>query len=90
MRFRKTIVDVCAQSMKRELSLQVPLAASDFRAVQATGNFDLDALRAEAQRLFDGLTHGAAEGYALLKLRGNLLGLELSVQLRLVNLLYGD
>jgi hypothetical protein len=76
--------------MQRELALQVPLAACDLGPVQTARNFNLDALRAEAQGFLYGLAHGAAKGYALLKLRGDLFGLKLRVQLRLVYLLNGD
>src|SRR6185369_5544517 len=61
-----------------------------FRAVQAARHAHLDALRAEALGVFDRAPHGAAEGDALFKLLGDLLGLKLRVQLRLVNLLYVD
>src|SRR6185369_9122310 len=61
-----------------------------FRAVQAARDAHLDALRAEALGILDGATHGAAKRDALFKLLGDLLGLKLRVQLRLVNLLDVD
>src|SRR5918993_343709 len=90
VRLGEAVVDVGAQRVQGESPLQVPLAAGDLGAVQTPGDLRLDALGAEAQALFDGLADGAAEGDALLKLRGDLLGLELRVQLRLVHLLNRD
>src|SRR5919199_155800 len=89
-RLREAVVDVGAQGVQGEAALEVPLAARDLGAVQAARDLDLDALPAEAERLLDGLAHGAAEGDALLELRRDLLGLQLRVQFRLVNLLDGD
>src|ERR1041384_2776392 len=86
-RFRKTVIDISAQRVQRKLSLQVPLTARDLSAIQTTTNFDLDPLRAKPQRLFHRFSHRASERDTLLELRGDLLGLELRVQLRLVNLL---
>src|ERR1043166_5697805 len=87
LRFRKTVIDIRAQRVERKLSLQVPLTASDLSAVQTTTDFDFDPLRAKPQRLFDRFSHRAAKRNALLELRGDLLGLQLRVQLRLVDLL---
>src|SRR5438270_8665220 len=89
-RLGEAVVNVCAQSVQREATLQVPLASRYLGSVQSSGDFDLDALPAEPESLLDGLAHCASEGDALLQLRGDLLGLQLRVQLRLVNLLYGD
>src|SRR6266498_3648844 len=65
----------------------MPLAPGDFSAVQSTADFHLDSLCPESQRFFDGLSHGSAKRNPFLKLRGNLLGLQLRVQFRLMNLL---
>src|SRR5205085_4474121 len=70
--------------------LQVPLAAGDLGAVQAARHTHLDALRPEALGVLDRAPHGAAKGDALFELLGDLLGLQLRVQLRLVNLLDVD
>src|SRR5690349_11034733 len=59
--FREAVVNVRAQRLQRQLAVQVPLRARDFRAVQAARDAHLDAARAEAQRRFDGLAHGPAE-----------------------------
>src|SRR5438067_12579148 len=73
--------------MQRKLSLQVPLAAGDFGAVQTAADLHLNSLRAEAQRLFHGFSHRATKSDSFFELGCNLLGLQLRVQFRLVNLL---
>src|SRR5687768_13113208 len=87
LRFRQTVIDVRAQSVQRQLSLKVPLTAGDLSAIQTATHLDLNSLCAETKRLFDGLSHRAAKSDALFELRGNLLGLQLRVQFRLVDLL---
>src|SRR6185369_14919014 len=69
------------------LTLQVPFTARDFRAVQTAADLHFDSLGAEPQRLFNRLAHRAAKRNSLFELRRNLLGLQLCIQLRLVNLL---
>src|SRR5205823_10444592 len=88
--FREPVIDIGAQSMQRKLSLQMPLAAGDFGAVQAAADLHFDSLRAEAQRLFHGLSHGATKSDSFFELGRNLLSLQLRVQFRLVNLLNRD
>src|SRR5260370_22329597 len=61
LRLGKAVVDVRAQGVQRQTTLQVPLGARDFVAVQPARNADLDALAAEAQRRIHALTHRAAE-----------------------------
>src|ERR1044072_7199545 len=85
--FRETIIDVGTQRVQRQLPLQVPLATGDFSAVQTTADFHLDSLRTKTQRLFTRFAHRATKSNALLELRCDLLGLELRVQFRLVDLL---
>src|SRR5215208_5046359 len=87
MRFSKTVIDVGAQSVQRKPSLQVPLTASDLSAVQTATHLYFDPLRSKPQRLFHGLSHRTAKRDALLELGGDLFGLELCVQLGLVDLL---
>src|SRR5919205_812692 len=48
LRFGETVVDISAQSVEGKLSLQVPLTACDFSAVQTTTDLDLVDLRALA------------------------------------------
>src|SRR5688572_19000785 len=87
VRFREAVVDVGAQRLQRKLSVQVPLGARDFCAVQPTGHTHLDPARAEAQRRFNRLAHRTAEGDALLELHRHRFGDQLRLQLRLLDLL---
>ena len=89
-RFGEAVVDVGAQRLQRQLAVQVPLRAGDFRAVQAARDAHLDAAGAEAQRRFDRLAHRAAEGDALLELHRHRLADQLRVELRLLDLLDVD
>src|SRR5688572_17709449 len=90
VRFGKPVVDVGAQRLQRQLAVQVPLGARDFRAVQPAGDTHLDAASAEPQGGFDRLAHRAAEGDALFELNGHRLGNQLGLQLRLLDLLDVD
>src|SRR5687767_3855187 len=65
----------------------MPFATSDLSTVQTSTDLHLDSLSAESQRLFDCLSHRAAEGDSLLQLRCDLFGLQLGVELRFMNLL---
>src|SRR4029078_6603373 len=89
-RLREAVVDVGAQRLQRQLAVQVPLRARDFRAVQPPRHAHLDAARAEAQRRLDRLAHRAAEGDALLELHRHRLADQLRVELRLLDLLDVD
>src|SRR5215471_10318448 len=51
--FREAVVDVGAQRLKRQLSVEIPLRACDLGAIQPARDAHLDAARAEAQRRFD-------------------------------------
>ena len=82
----KTVIDVGAQRVQWQTALKVPLGAGDLIAVQTAGDANLDALATEAESGINGLAHGAAEADALLELEGDVLGNELSVELRLVDL----
>src|SRR5688572_6262067 len=88
--FREPVIDVGAQRLQRQLAVQVPLRARDFGAVQAAGDAHFDAARAEAQRRFDGLAHGAAERDALFELHRHRLADQLRIQFRLLDLLDVD
>ena len=90
MGFGETIIYVRAQRMQRQLTLQVPLTAGDFRAVEPAANLDLNALGAKPQRFSHRLAHRAPEGYAFFELGGDLFSLQLRIQLRFVNLLNRD
>src|SRR5262249_32195723 len=80
----KTIVDVCAERVQRHPSVQRGFGARDLRAVQTPRDAHLDAERAEALRLVDGLARGSAKRDAFLQLLRDLFGLELGVQLGLL------
>src|SRR5687768_703650 len=41
VRFRKTVVDIRAKSVQRQLPLQIPLTACDFRTVQTARHANL-------------------------------------------------
>jgi hypothetical protein len=73
--------------VQRQLPVQVPFRARDFRAVESPGDADLDALGAETHRAVDRATHGPAEGDALDQLLRNPLGHQLRIQLGLVDFL---
>src|ERR1019366_4554828 len=85
MRLGETVIDVGAQRVQRQTSLQVPLRARDLIAVQAARDAHLDALASEAQRRIHGLAHGAAEADALFQLQRDVLRHQLRVQFRLVH-----
>src|SRR5260221_6027821 len=88
--FREAVVDVGAQRLQRQLTVQIPFGPGNFGAVQAAGDAHLDAARAEAQRRFDRLANRAAERHALFELHRHRLGDQLSVELRLLDLLDVD
>ena len=86
LRFGESVVDIGAQRVQRQTSLQIPLRARDFIAVQTARNAHLDSLAAEAQRRIHALAHRPAEAHALLKLQSDVLAHQLRIQLRLVHL----
>src|SRR6266853_57499 len=83
----KTKIDVRAERLQRQPSLQVPFLARDFRAVQTAGDTNLDSLASETQGRVHRLAHGAAEGHALFELQRNRFGDELRLQFRPVDFL---
>src|SRR6185437_2437555 len=85
-RFAETVIDIGPQRVQRQTSLQIPLGACDFVAVQPARDANLDPFATETQRRVDALAHGAAKADALLKLKGDVLGYELRIELRLVDL----
>ena len=64
----------------------VGLGPGDLGAAQTAAAGDLDALGTQTGGLLHGLLHGAAEGDTLLQLLCNVLGHQLSVQVRRANL----
>ena len=73
VRLGEAVVDVGAQRVQRQTTLEIPLGAGDFVAVQAARDADLDALAAETQRGVNRLAHRATEADALLELERNVL-----------------
>src|SRR5205814_2530076 len=88
--FGEAVLDVGAQGVQRQASLEIPLRARDLVAVQAARDAHLDAFAAEAQGRIHRLTHGAAEADALLELQRDVLRHELGIELRLVHFLDVD
>src|ERR1700735_37128 len=86
VRLGKTVIDVGAQGVQRQTTLEIPLGAGDLVSVETTGDADLDALAAGAESRVDRFAHGATEADALLELERNVLGDKLSVELGLVDL----
>src|SRR4029077_19486030 len=76
----KSVVDISAQGVQRQLALQVPFATRDFRSVQASGHADFDAFTAEAQRRIDRFSHGSTESHALFQLERDGFGHQLGVE----------
>src|SRR6266568_866853 len=88
--FCRAEINVRAQRLQRQPSLQVPFLARDFRAVQAACHAHLDALAAEAQRRIHRLAHRPAEGHALFELQRNRLCHQRGIQLRTMHFLDVD
>src|SRR5581483_8409764 len=86
-RLGETEVDVGAQRVQRQPSLQIPLRPRDFVAVQASADANLDSLAAEAQRRIHRLAHRATEAHAFFQLQRNRLRHQLRVQLGLMHFL---
>src|SRR3546814_8493740 len=57
----EAVIDVGAQGMQRHAAFAIPLRTRDLGAVEAAGDVDLDAQRAQAHRVADGALHRAAE-----------------------------
>ncbi len=82
----KAVVDVGPQGVTGDAALVIGFRPSDFRAAQAAGDFDADALGAQARGRLHRALHGAAEGDPALELLGDVLGHQLRVGLRLADL----
>src|SRR5262252_1176259 len=83
----EAIVDIGADGVERHASVAIPFAPRDFRAAQAAGAGDPDAVGPQAEGGGDRLLHGAAEGHPLLELQGHVLGHQLRVELGMDHLL---
>src|SRR5208282_4549660 len=79
-RFGKSVSHVRAQRLQGYPALAVPFLTRDFRAAQASGDVDLDALRTHPHRAGDGFLHRAAKGDAALELERDILGDQLRVE----------
>src|SRR5208283_512128 len=86
VRLGESVVNVGAQGVQRQAPLQIPLRARNLIAVQPARHTNLDALAAKAQRRINRLAHRTAEANALLQLQRDVLGDQLRVKLRLVDL----
>src|SRR5882672_2293077 len=83
--FRGAVINIRTQRLQRQPSLQVPLLARDFRAIQPARYAYLDAFTAEAQRRIHRFAHRAPERHALFELQRNRFRHELRIQLRPVH-----
>src|SRR3546814_5409490 len=72
--------------MQRHAAFAIPLRTRDLGAVEAAGDVDLDAQRAQAHRVADGALHRAAEHDAALELLRDRLGDQLRVEFGLADL----
>src|SRR5271170_7324668 len=79
MRLGETVVDVGAQRVQRQTTLEIPLGAGYLVSVETTGDADLNTLAAEAECGVNRLAHGATEADALLELQRDVLGNQLSI-----------
>src|SRR5690606_24178311 len=82
------VVDVGAERVEGHPSLVVALRPRDLGPAEAARALDLDALRARADRRLDGPLHRAAEGDPLPELVGDVLGHQVGVDLRPLDLLH--
>src|SRR3989338_8268498 len=86
LRLMEAVIDVGPQGMERHLALVVTLGARDLGAGQAALRLDLDALGAGVHRLLHGLLHGPAERNALFELQRDVLGDQLRLGRRILDL----
>src|SRR5213075_68026 len=82
----EAVVDIGAQGVQRHAAFAIPFHPRDFRAAEAAGHVDADALGAQAHGRLHRALHGAAEGDAALELLGDVLGHQLGVGLGLAHL----
>src|ERR1700676_267947 len=82
VRLSRPVINICAQRLQRQASLQIPFLARDFRAVQTTRHTHLDSLASETQRRIDRFAHRSPECHALFQLQRNRFRHQRGVQLR--------
>ena len=88
--FCKTIIDICSQSVQRNVSFAVLLISGDFRTTQSSGAQNLDTLCVGFHGSLDCLLHGSSEGNSSLQSLCNALCSQLCVQLGSANFFDGD
>ena len=84
------VVDVGAQRVQRHAAVAIPLATRHLGAAEPAAHLDLHALGAGAHAAHQRLLERAAEGDALLELRGDVLGDQRRVELGRLDLVDGD
>ena len=82
---RLAVIDVSAQRVQRDTTLQVPLAPTHVCATEAAGRLDADSFGAGFERGRDGAFQRAAERNSAFELIGNTTCKQRCVELRIVN-----
>src|SRR4051812_16919323 len=90
LRRRRCVIDIRAQRMKGHTTFVIAFDARDLGAAEAAAALDLDALGAHPHRALHRALHGATERDALGQLAGNVVGDELRLELRTLDLLDVD
>ena len=88
--FRRCIIDVGTQRMKRHATFAIPFTTGDFRTIQTTRAHDLDALGTKAHGVLHRALHGTTEHDALFELLGDRVGNQLRIKFRLADLFDAD
>jgi hypothetical protein len=83
----QAVVNVGPQRMQRNLTLNLFLGAGNFSATQSATNNDLNAFGIGTHGLLNGLFHSTAERDTLLQLLGDATSNQISIQLRLADLM---
>src|SRR6202008_1519222 len=72
-RLAESEIDVRAQRVQRQSSLEIPPRACDFVSVQTSADANLDSLASEAQCRIHCFAHRSAEAHAFFQLQSNRL-----------------
>ena len=83
--FRKPIVNRDTEGVERDFAFVITLGAGNFSATQTTGATDFDTKSTLVHRELHSALHCAAEGNTALKLGGDILGYELSVEVGILD-----
>ena len=89
-RFGKSIIDIGTKGVQRHATFAIPLRAAHLGATESSGTIDLDTLGTKFKSLAHAFFHGAAKGYAALKLKRNVFGNKLGIDLRFADFLNVD